>query len=130
MGVMVIYDNEFPFLDMKMNWDGESGEMRFLVFRKPNQALKYVDRENMHRPTTFKSIANGVFTRLARLTSKIAANENACIDEIYPDHAKALFMANLAPPTDFPTFNEFWQDDKRQKNEPIKFKRSRQDQRL
>eukprot|EP00957_Ditylum_brightwellii_P203298 15334056-Ditylum_brightwellii.AAC.1 len=77
MGVTVIYDSEFLFLDMRMNWDGESIEMRFSVFRKPNQALKYVDRESTHRPTTFKSIANVVFTWLARLTSKIAANENA-----------------------------------------------------
>eukprot|EP00957_Ditylum_brightwellii_P135923 10367299-Ditylum_brightwellii.AAC.1 len=102
--------------------------MRFSVFRKPNQALKYVDRESMHRPTTFKSVANGVFTWLARLTLKIAANENARMDEIYPDHAEALFTANLAPPTDFPTFNELWQNDKRQKNKPIKSKRSKRDQ--
>eukprot|EP00957_Ditylum_brightwellii_P016085 1211601-Ditylum_brightwellii.AAC.1 len=80
--------------------------MRFSVFRKPNQALKYVDRGSTHRPTTFKSIVNGGFTRLARLTSKIAANENARINEIYPDHAEALFAADLAPPTDFPTFNK------------------------
>eukprot|EP00957_Ditylum_brightwellii_P004842 368778-Ditylum_brightwellii.AAC.1 len=67
---------------MKMCWDEESGEMRFSVFRKPNQALKYVDKNSTHRSTTFKSIANGVSTRLARLTSKIAANQNARIDDI------------------------------------------------
>eukprot|EP00957_Ditylum_brightwellii_P080116 6093262-Ditylum_brightwellii.AAC.1 len=77
MGVTVIYNSKFPFLDMRKNWDRESGEMRFSVFRKPNQVLKYVDRENTHRPTTFKSIANGFFTQLARLTSKSATNENA-----------------------------------------------------
>eukprot|EP00957_Ditylum_brightwellii_P068306 5185679-Ditylum_brightwellii.AAC.1 len=77
MGMTVIYIKEFPFLDMKMNWDRESGEMRFSVFRKPNQALKYVDRKSMHRPTTFKSFANGVFMRLARLISNIAANGKA-----------------------------------------------------
>eukprot|EP00957_Ditylum_brightwellii_P165861 12627707-Ditylum_brightwellii.AAC.1 len=99
--------------------------MQFLVFWKPNQALKYVDKNSTHRPTTFKSIANGVFTRVARLTSKIAANQNARIDDIYPDHAKALFTADLAPPTDFPTFNKLWQDDERQKNKPIKSKRSK-----
>eukprot|EP00957_Ditylum_brightwellii_P104230 7939616-Ditylum_brightwellii.AAC.1 len=60
-----------------MNWVKESGEMRFSVFRKPNQALKYVDKENMHRPITFKSIASGVFTRLARPTLNIAANGKA-----------------------------------------------------
>eukprot|EP00957_Ditylum_brightwellii_P134636 10264368-Ditylum_brightwellii.AAC.1 len=62
MGVTVVYESEFPFLDMRMSWDGESGEMQFLVFRKPNQVLKYVDKNSMHRPTAFKSIANGVFT--------------------------------------------------------------------
>eukprot|EP00957_Ditylum_brightwellii_P147556 11236915-Ditylum_brightwellii.AAC.1 len=76
----------------------------------------------------FKLIANGVSTRLARLTSKIAANGNARIDDVYPDHAKALFTADLAPPTDFPTFDELWRDDKEQKKDPIKSKRSKWDQ--
>eukprot|EP00957_Ditylum_brightwellii_P143992 10971797-Ditylum_brightwellii.AAC.1 len=84
--VTVVYNSEFLFLDMQMCWDGESGEMRLLVFKKPNQALKYVDRNSTHRPATFMSIANGIFTQLARLTSKIAANENARIDDIYPDN--------------------------------------------
>eukprot|EP00957_Ditylum_brightwellii_P053961 4087014-Ditylum_brightwellii.AAC.1 len=128
MGVTVIQDSEFLFLDMGMNWDEESGEMRFSVFRKPNQALKYVDRNSRHQTTTFKLIANGVFTWLARLNSKIAANKNARINDVYPDHAKALFTANLAPPTDFLTFNELWRDGKKQKNEPIKSKRNKQDQ--
>eukprot|EP00957_Ditylum_brightwellii_P059276 4500154-Ditylum_brightwellii.AAC.1 len=74
-----------------------------------------MDKNSTHRPTTFKSIANRVFTWLARLTLKIAANQNACIDDIYPDHAEALFMADLAPPTDFPTFNKLWNDDEKQK---------------
>eukprot|EP00957_Ditylum_brightwellii_P141561 10784459-Ditylum_brightwellii.AAC.1 len=113
-----------------MNWDKESGEMRFSVLRKPNKVLKYVDRESTHRPTIFKSIASGVFTRLARLTLNIAANGKARIDEMYLDHAKALFMADLALPTDFLMFQELWQDDKRQKNVPIKSKRSKQDQHL
>eukprot|EP00957_Ditylum_brightwellii_P184445 14048642-Ditylum_brightwellii.AAC.1 len=127
-GLTVVYDREFPFLDMKMCWDEESGEMRFSVFQKPNQALKYVDKNSMHRTTTFKSIANGVFTLLARLTSKITAIQNARIDDIYPDHAEALFTVDLAPPMDFPTFNKPWQDDEKQKNKPMKSKRSEWDQ--
>ena len=103
--------------------------MRFSVFRKPNQALKYVDKNSTHRATTFKSIANGVFTRLARLTSKIVANQEARIDEIYPDHAEALFIAELAPPTDFPTFKDLWDDDEKRRNAPTKTKRSKWDQR-
>eukprot|EP00957_Ditylum_brightwellii_P108302 8262228-Ditylum_brightwellii.AAC.1 len=39
MGVTVIHDSKFLFLDMRMHWDRDSGEMRFSVFRKPNQAL-------------------------------------------------------------------------------------------
>eukprot|EP00957_Ditylum_brightwellii_P143402 10924840-Ditylum_brightwellii.AAC.1 len=111
-----------------MCWDEESGNMRFLVFRKPNQALKYVDKNSTHQASTFKSIANGVFTRLARLTSKIAANQDARIDAIYPDHTEALFKADLAPPTDFPTFKDLWEDDKKRKNAPMKNKRSKRDQ--
>jgi len=67
---------------MEMRWDEKSREMRFSVFLKPNQALKYVDRASMHRSTTFKSIASGAFTCLARLTLNIAANENAQIDKL------------------------------------------------
>eukprot|EP00957_Ditylum_brightwellii_P047914 3639106-Ditylum_brightwellii.AAC.1 len=77
---------------MEMRWDEKSREMRFSVFQKPNQALKYVDKASTHRPTTFKSIAN------------------------------------LLPPMDFPTFQELWQDNERQKLEPIKSKRSKWDQ--
>eukprot|EP00957_Ditylum_brightwellii_P138883 10585849-Ditylum_brightwellii.AAC.1 len=105
-GATVIHMKEFPFLDMKMNWDKESGEIRFSVFRKPNQVLKCVNRGSIHRPTTFKFIASGVLIRLARLTSNIAANGKAKIDKIYLEHAKALFTADLAPPTDFPTLQE------------------------
>eukprot|EP00957_Ditylum_brightwellii_P160777 12240115-Ditylum_brightwellii.AAC.1 len=106
-----------------MEWDDESGEMKFSVYRKPNQALKYVDRNSTHRPTTFKLIDNGVFTRLARLTLRSVANGNAQINDVYPDHAEALFTADLAPPTDFLTFDELWHDDKEQKKDPIKSKR-------
>eukprot|EP00957_Ditylum_brightwellii_P137268 10465179-Ditylum_brightwellii.AAC.1 len=103
--------------------------MRFSVFQKPKQALKYVDRNSTHRPTTFKSIANGVFTRLARLTLKNVANGQDKIDDIYPDHAEALFTADLALPTDFPTFEDLWHHNEERKNKPIKSKRSKRDQR-
>eukprot|EP00957_Ditylum_brightwellii_P185708 14139141-Ditylum_brightwellii.AAC.1 len=115
---------------MKVNWDRESRELRFLVFRKPNQGLKYVDRESTHRPTNFKSITSRVFTRLARPTSNIAANGKACIDEVYLKNAEALFMTDLALPTDFPTLQDLWQEDKRQISEPIRSKKSKGDQRL
>eukprot|EP00957_Ditylum_brightwellii_P146052 11121813-Ditylum_brightwellii.AAC.1 len=37
-------------------------------------------------------------------------------------------MADLAPPTDFPTFDDLWRDDDERKKDPIKSKRSKQDQ--
>eukprot|EP00957_Ditylum_brightwellii_P171557 13060790-Ditylum_brightwellii.AAC.1 len=52
----------------------------------------------------------------------LQANGNIRIDKLYPDHAEALFTADLVPPTDFPTFQELWQDNEKQKNEPIKSK--------
>eukprot|EP00957_Ditylum_brightwellii_P178554 13600922-Ditylum_brightwellii.AAC.1 len=102
---------------MEMIWD-EKGEMRFKVYRKENQALKYVDKASTHCPTTFKSIANEVFTRLARLTSNTATNQNLKIDKLYPDHAEAVFTADLTPPTDFLIFKELLEEDERQKNQP------------
>eukprot|EP00957_Ditylum_brightwellii_P206134 15346970-Ditylum_brightwellii.AAC.1 len=49
--------------------------------------------------------------------------------EYSPDHTKALFTADLAPPTDFPTFEDLWHHDNEQKKEPTKSKRSKRDQR-
>eukprot|EP00957_Ditylum_brightwellii_P127694 9737522-Ditylum_brightwellii.AAC.1 len=75
-GVTMIYNMTFSSLEMEMFWDKKSGEMKFKVFQKPNQALKYVDVASTYRTTTFKSTANGVFTHLARLTSNRTTNQN------------------------------------------------------
>eukprot|EP00957_Ditylum_brightwellii_P104869 7992623-Ditylum_brightwellii.AAC.1 len=63
-------------------------------------------------------------------TEFLQANEKRQIDELYPDHAEALSIADLAPPTDFPVFQfqKLCQDDKKWKKEPIKYKRSKWDQ--
>eukprot|EP00957_Ditylum_brightwellii_P182290 13887539-Ditylum_brightwellii.AAC.1 len=61
-------------------------------------------------------MANGVFTRLAGLTSNIAANANKQIDELYLDHAEALFIVDLAPPTNFPSFQDSLQAEEEHKN--------------
>eukprot|EP00957_Ditylum_brightwellii_P090883 6920323-Ditylum_brightwellii.AAC.1 len=66
----------------------------------------------------FNSIENGIFTRLARLTSNTATNQNLEIDKLYPDHTDTLFTADLAPPTDFPIFKALWEEDEQQKNQP------------
>eukprot|EP00957_Ditylum_brightwellii_P144629 11017690-Ditylum_brightwellii.AAC.1 len=72
---MAAYNTKFPFLDMEMFWDN-NGHMRYQVYQRENQALKYVDRASTHHPITLKSIANGGFTRLTRLTSNTATNQN------------------------------------------------------
>eukprot|EP00957_Ditylum_brightwellii_P106207 8102717-Ditylum_brightwellii.AAC.1 len=58
--VKVISENEFPFLDMKMSWT-EDGWLRFNIFNKKKQAIKYVEKGSNQRPSTFKLIASGSF---------------------------------------------------------------------
>eukprot|EP00957_Ditylum_brightwellii_P046110 3498111-Ditylum_brightwellii.AAC.1 len=54
----VVRSEEFPFLDMTMMWKYNC--LRFGVYRKPKQALKYVDTSSTHKSTAFKSITSGV----------------------------------------------------------------------
>jgi hypothetical protein len=39
----------FPFLDMKMSWSDE-GDLRFGVYLKPGQQLKYLNNVSTHPP--------------------------------------------------------------------------------
>eukprot|EP00957_Ditylum_brightwellii_P045981 3488041-Ditylum_brightwellii.AAC.2 len=57
--VKVVAKPSFPFLDMWMIW-GNDGNLAFRVYRKEGQALKYVDRQSLHRETVFTSIGKGV----------------------------------------------------------------------
>ena len=90
-----------------MKW--ESNRLLFQVYRKEDQQLKYMDQQSTHRPTTFKSIATGVYTRLSRLTSYSDSTAKMPIDKLYPDHAAALKSANLLD-DNFPKFGEVWAD--------------------
>eukprot|EP00957_Ditylum_brightwellii_P046763 3548933-Ditylum_brightwellii.AAC.1 len=90
-----------------MKW--ESNRLLFQVYRKEDQQFKYVDRQSTHRPTTFKSIVTGVYTRLSRLTSYSKSTVEKPIDKLYPDHAAALKAADLAD-DNFPKFGEVWAD--------------------
>eukprot|EP00957_Ditylum_brightwellii_P171574 13062334-Ditylum_brightwellii.AAC.2 len=56
-----------------MSWT-EDGQLRFNVFNKKKQAIKYVEKGSTYRPCTFESITSGVYTRLGRLTSKAQGN--------------------------------------------------------
>jgi hypothetical protein len=94
----------FPFLDMEMYWSDE-GDLRFRVHLKPNQQLKYLNKGSTHTEACFAAIPNGVLKRLALLTTRTETSEMTRMDILYPLHAKALRVANLAPPI-FPTHGE------------------------
>eukprot|EP00957_Ditylum_brightwellii_P092333 7029911-Ditylum_brightwellii.AAC.1 len=60
--VTVVRKEEFPYLDMKLY--GSKQELRFAVYNKENQHIKYVNRESCHCTSVFKAIPEGVFTCL------------------------------------------------------------------
>ena len=97
--------NEFPFLDMEMWW-GEDKELVFGVYLKPNQQLKYLNDGSSHTPGCLKAIPNGVFHRLAKLTTISPDNENKKLGEIYPKHFEAMEHANLLEDVQIPTLKE------------------------
>ena len=67
--------------------------------------LKYLNKGSCHTSNCFKAIPNGVFKRLSKLTTQSPFNLNSKLDALYPDHAKALRTANIAPKS-FPTMKE------------------------
>ena len=95
-----------------MIWSPE-GNLKFGVFRKKGQKLKYVGKESNHTPGNLRAIPLGVLNRLAKLTSRKPFIHSYGVDKIYPDHANNLHKAGLAPP-DLPTMGDSWskQDEK------------------
>ena len=84
-----------------MSWSPE-GDLKFGVFRKKGQQLKYVGKESTHTPGTLRAIPSGVFNPLAKLTSRRPSIQATAVDSVYPAHANALRKAGLAPHV-FPT---------------------------
>jgi len=64
--------------------------LRFKVFMKENQKLKYLNSGSCHTTSCFKAIPMGVFGRLSKLTLTLRKNMNSRIDCLYDDHAKVL----------------------------------------
>ena len=95
----------FPYLDMELYW--RENELKFQVHLKENQLLKYLNQGSTHTKATFKSIPHGVLRRLANLTSVTPETENKRLNELYPDHCKALENAGLLPESyEYPTLRE------------------------
>ncbi len=59
----------------------------------------------MHTNACFAAIPTGVMKSLASLTTRTKESELMQMDELYPEHAKALKKANLAPDI-FPTLGK------------------------
>jgi hypothetical protein len=89
---------------MEMYWSME-GNLQFRVHLKENQVLKYLNRGSMHTNACFAAIPTGVMKSLASLTTRTKESELMQMDELYPEHAKALKKANLAPDI-FPTLGK------------------------
>jgi len=89
---------------MEMSWSTDE-DLQFKVHLKPHQTLRYLNRFSCHRHSTFADIPEGVFTRLARLTTVTDETMNLGLDVLYPHHTSALQQAGLAPKR-FPTLGD------------------------
>ena len=67
------------------------------MYKKSNQALKYIVKVNTHTNATFRAIKMGVFKRLYHLTTVTSESKKLPISQIYPTNTKALHCAGLAP---------------------------------
>ena len=90
----VVQTTAFQYLDIYFYWNCY-GELRFKVYMKPNQQLKYLNKGSFHTHHCFTAILYGVFGRLSRLTSKIKKNIRKSMEDLYPNHTKALEEARL-----------------------------------
>lgn len=123
--VIEIYGKDyFLYLDLQFLWNKKE-ELKFKVYMKENQKLKYLNSDSTHSKHCIKAIPSGLFKRLANLTSTTRRKLDTTIDKLYPDHAKALKIAGLTPKK-FPKFKELLMKIKNDKeNKKIKIKNKR-----
>ena len=79
---------------MELIWSKE-GNLQFQVHLKPNQQVKCLNKGSVHTNACFKAIPDGVYKRLAKPTTVTDENKDKKLDELYPDHFKALKHADL-----------------------------------
>eukprot|EP00957_Ditylum_brightwellii_P034621 2625254-Ditylum_brightwellii.AAC.1 len=60
--VTMVRTEAFPYIDMKLNWDDQY--LRFAVYNKESQHIKYMNKERCHCAAVFRAIPEGVFTHL------------------------------------------------------------------
>ena len=103
-----------PYLDTVIFWNKDNN-LQFVVHKKKDQKLKYLNEGSSHPNSCFCAIPYRVFLRLCKLTLQTKMNLRKTIDDLYLDHASALCKANLVQ-GNFPTMEELWNEvEKRRK---------------
>ena len=127
--VAIQNDKTFPYLDMELHWLTK-GELQFQVHLKPNQQLKYLNEGSVHAKACIKAIPEGVYRRLAKLTTVTEENQDKTLDEIHPMHFKALSHAGLitAKTKQIPTLTEELLNYKASKSDKDKIKVKKEDE--
>lgn len=92
--VTIVKGKTFLYLDMELIWS-DKNNLHFQVHLKENQQLKYLNKGSSHTNPCFKAIPKGVCQRLAKLTTVTKENGDKPLNEIYPNHFKALEHAGL-----------------------------------
>ncbi len=86
-------NTSFPYLDIQLSWT-EAGKLRFNVYKKPGELIKYLNTDRHHHTNHSKmAVLQGVELPLALLTTVSDENKNLSLSEIYPDKHEALSIA-------------------------------------
>ena len=114
---------------MELYWSTK-GELRFQVHLKPNQQLKYLNEGSIHTKVCIKAIPEGVYKRLAKLTTVTEENQDKTLDEICPMPFKALSHAGLiiAKTKKIPTLKEEVLNYKTSKSNKDRIKAKKEDE--
>ena len=115
--INVVEAKYFPYLDLNMYFCTHCQKLQFKVHLKANQELKYLNRESTHTRCCIRAVPCRVFNCLAKLTSCTRKSMNSKMDELYPDHCRALEKAGLLP-ADIPKLKDILGEIKESDNDP------------
>ena len=107
-----------PYLDTAIFWNKDNN-LQFMVHKKKDQKLKYLNKGSLHPNSCFCAIPYKVFLRLCKLSLQTKTNLEKRINDLYPNHASALRKANLVQ-GNFPTMKEFWSEVEKKRKIPAR----------
>jgi len=125
--VKVHNGDSFPYLDTKI-WYSEEGRLKWGLYKKPNQVLKYLNGGSTHTNACKNAISKGVFDRAVRLTYLEEKDYDTPVNDLFEEQAKALEVAQVAPnpyPTVYQVAQRLWENAHRKDTRiqiPPKFK--------